>query len=109
MTSNIIKTIENRYIKKDKIKNIKIGDFVTINSIISKKLKRKQTFTGVLIAIKRKGISSTFTLRNTISKTVIDNSYKIYSNLIVNRNINESKHTFNRSKIYFFIPKKTII
>lgn len=109
MNLNLIKTIENRFIKKNMIEDIKIGNYLTIHSILSKKLKRKQTFSGIVISIKKKRLYSTLTLRNIIAKICIDRTYNLNSNMIINKEIINNDLSFKRSKIYYLIPKKTIV
>ena len=55
---NLINILDNQLIKRANIKpnfkilSLKVGDLISIRTILSKKLKRKQVFTGFCIKIR---------------------------------------------------------
>lgn len=104
MNNQIVNTIKNYYIKQNKY-NISVGDHVTVSSILSKKLKRKQIFSGIIVSIKK---NKTFTVRNIISKTFIDRTYNLNSNLLMNINIIKKNLNYKHSKLYNVYPRKPI-
>src|SRR5579885_2581539 len=66
------------------IPNFKKGDLISVRMITSKKLKRKQIFTGVCVKKKNKGICSSFTLYNVIDGVAIFKTFPMYSTMISN-------------------------
>jgi len=87
---NILNILNNKHIKQTLTKSninipkIKKGDLISIRFILSKKQKRKQTFTGTCIAYKNKGFRSSITLYNIIYKQGITRTFPIYSSMILN-------------------------
>lgn len=87
---NLINTLNQELIEQYKnrsniqIPSFKVGDLISLRIIISKKLKRKQIFTGICIARKNKGFRSTFTLYNVIYKEGVTKTFPLYSSMISN-------------------------
>lgn len=89
---NLLNTLNKEHIKqslkksKISIPEIKKGDLISIRFILSKKQKRKQTFTGICISYKNKGFRSSITLYNIIYKQGVTRTFPLYSSMILNIN-----------------------
>jgi large subunit ribosomal protein L19 len=87
---NIINTLNKEHIKQSLNKSniiipkFKKGDLISIRFILSKKQKRKQTFTGVCTSYKNKGFRSSITLYNVIYKQGVTRTFPLYSSMILN-------------------------
>lgn len=85
--------------KSDLIDKIKPGYMLSIKKLKSKSKKRKQSITGLCIALRKRGVSSSFTLRRSISGYTVDTTYFIYSPLITNIQV-VGKVNSKRAKLY---------
>ncbi len=105
MKNKLIDFVEKKYFKKD-IPILKSGYLIEIKLwIIESSKKRLQTFKGVIISVKNKGLNSSFILRKLsygegVERLFLIHSPLIYSILIV------KKFFFNKSKLYFLRKKK---
>lgn len=98
----------NKFLRKD-IPEFRVGDTVRVDyKIIEGKRERIQTFEGVVIAKKNKGISKTFTVRKISSGVGVErifpvNSPKIDKVVVIRKGkVRRSKLNFlrNRKKSY---------
>ncbi|MFI4847371.1 MAG: 50S ribosomal protein L19 [Candidatus Makana argininalis] len=98
--NNIIKKIEHKYINK-KIPLFRTGDFIKIQIYITEgNKKRIQTFEGVVIAIRNRGINSSFTIRKISNGEGVERVFEKFSNII--KKISIKKYgIINKSKLYY--------
>lgn len=61
---------------------IRVGHTLTVETISATGDKTPATFTGVCVAIRRNGISSSFTLRSVLLRVGIEQRFPIYSPLV---------------------------
>lgn len=94
--------INNKY-------NLKVGDFIEVKLYILDSDKKKiQSFLGIIISIKNKGISSSFTVRKIknnegIEKIIFFNSTLIYDIII------KYHYKVRKAKLYFLRNNYKII
>ncbi|OQM34251.1 50S ribosomal protein L19 [bacterium endosymbiont of Pedicinus badii] len=102
---NTIEKIENEY--KSKIqKNFRVGDTVNIQIwILEGDKKRIQNFEGIVIAIKKSGISTAFTVRKISHGKGVERTFPVYSP-IINKIEVKKKGFFRKSKLYFLRKNK---
>ncbi|MGK2897026.1 MAG: 50S ribosomal protein L19 [Candidatus Makana argininalis] len=98
--NNIINIIENKYINKN-IPLFRTGDYIEVKINIKEgKKKRVQNFEGVVIAIRNRGINSSFTVRKISHGEGVERVFETFSNII--RKISIKKHGIvNKSKLYY--------
>lgn len=98
---NIIKKLENKQIKENKL-TFKTGDTICVNfKIIDNKYKnKKQSFEGIVLAIKKNGLNTTCTIRKVSLGEGVEKTFFLYSptiNWIKIKKIGITK----KSKIYY--------
>ncbi|UAJ64763.1 50S ribosomal protein L19 [Candidatus Schneideria nysicola] len=97
---NIIKLIEKEYMKKD-ISFFSTGDLIEIKIWVSEgSKKRLQSFEGIVIAIRKRGINSAFTLRKISDGEGIERVFHHHSPIIEKITI-KRRGAVRRSKLYF--------
>lgn len=67
---------------RNSTERIPIGSVISVETYTSPSKTGTSTFSGVLIAIRRRGTSTSFVLRNLISKLGVEMRYNIYSPLL---------------------------
>ena len=97
--SKIIQEIETAQLKKD-IPNFKIGDTVTVQIKVKEANKeRLQTFEGVVIAKRNRGLNSSFTVRKISHGEGVERVFQTHSPIIANIKI-KRRGDVRRAKLY---------
>ena len=99
-TQNIIRNIENKFLKKE-LPVIKIGDNVKIGvKIIEGNKERVQFYEGIILAKKNSSINTTITVRKILQGIGIERIFLIHSPKIDSITIIRSSKV-RRSKLYY--------
>ncbi|MFI4853237.1 MAG: 50S ribosomal protein L19 [Candidatus Makana argininalis] len=103
--NNIINIVENKYIDK-KIPLFKTGDYIEVKIFITENNKKRiQNFEGIVIALRNRGINSSFTVRKISNGEGVERVFERYSNII--KKITIKKHGIvNKSKLYYIRHRK---
>ncbi|WMC20341.1 MAG: 50S ribosomal protein L19 [Enterobacteriaceae bacterium PSpyr] len=97
---NIIQKFEKKQIKKN-IPILKSGYFVEIETLIfENNKKKKQKFKGIIIAIKNRGLNSSFTVRKINNNEGIERVFQTHSPIIHKINIINYGYA-KKSKLYY--------
>ncbi|MCR3754864.1 MAG: 50S ribosomal subunit protein L19 [Candidatus Westeberhardia cardiocondylae] len=97
---NIIKKIEKKQMKYDKI-NFRSGDFLSVKVWVVEGMKRRlQMFEGLVIAMKNRGLNSSFTLRKISNGEGIERVFQLHSPVIFSIEIKRYGMT-RRAKLYY--------
>jgi len=97
---NFLASFEKMY-KKEIQLPIQIGDFVRIGYQITEGEKyRIQYFEGVIIAIKNRGLSRTFTLRRSVQGIGLEQIFFLHSPRLLSMTKSQ-RSQIRRSKLYF--------
>jgi large subunit ribosomal protein L19 len=100
-TELINKFVATTGIAKKKIPDIKVGQTVTVDTLIRDGDKtRIQKFTGLVIAIKGEGTNKTFTVRKISNGYGVEKILPFYSPTVVDIKIKKEEKV-RRSKLYF--------
>ncbi|BFI91143.1 50S ribosomal protein L19 [Enterobacterales bacterium endosymbiont of Anomoneura mori] len=103
---NIIQNFEKTQINKN-IPFLSTGNYVKVKLwILDEKKKRIQTFEGVIIAIKNRGLNSSFTVRKIINNEGVERVFQTHSK-IINEIIIIRKGIIRKSKLYYLRNIKT--
>ena len=105
---NLIKQIELEEIKKilstrgiSKITNFSIGDFIVVKTnIIEGNKKRIQSYEGIVISKRNRGLNSSFTVLRISSGEKIERTFQTYS-FQISSIIIKRFGDVRRSKLYF--------
>lgn len=100
---NIIETIEQEEIARlgKKIPVFAPGDTVIVNvSVVEGERKRAQAYEGVVIAIRKRGLNSAFTVRKISSGEGVERTFQTYSPLIASIEV-KRKGAVRRAKLYY--------
>ena len=102
---NPVELIQNQYMDK-KIPEFRSGDTVRVNVRIQEGDKfRIQAFEGVVIAIKKRGLQSTFTVRKVSFGYGVERIFPLYSPMI--EGIERLKRgRVRRAKLYYLRKRK---
>lgn len=105
MSTNVIKIFENKCIEKKFIPFFRPGDTLEIKTwVVEGSKKRLQSFEGIVIAIKNRGLNSSFTIRKTSQGLGIERVFQTYSPVI--NNIIIKRHgAVRKSKLYYLRNK----
>ncbi|BBA85139.1 50S ribosomal protein L19 [Candidatus Nardonella dryophthoridicola] len=88
----------NQY--KNKIIYLKSGFYVKVNFYSNLDVKKKIFFTGIIISVRNKGISSSILVRKVLNNNEgVEKMFFIYSDNIIKIDILK-KYLFNKSKLY---------
>jgi len=102
---DIIQEVEKKYRKKE-ISEFRVGDTVSVEVSISEGGKeRVQLFTGVVIAIKGKGINRTFTVRRIVQGEGVERTFPFHSPKIGDVTIKKAG-VVRRAKLYYLRERK---
>lgn len=82
------------------ISSFSTGDILSVKSVSSYSSKRRQTFVGVCIKKKNRGLRSSFTLRNMFDGEGIECSFPLYSPMLTQIQVLKKKKT-RASKLYY--------
>ncbi|WP_185870391.1 50S ribosomal protein L19 [Blattabacterium cuenoti] len=100
--NNLVKYIENKFIKKNDFPLFSSGDTVTIFFEIQEgEKKRIQSFKGVVIKKQGKGLTKTFTVRKMSGEIGIERIFILNQPNIQKIEVNK-KGKVRRAKIYYF-------
>ena len=102
---NPVELIQKRYMDKE-IPEFRSGDTVRVNVRIQEGEKfRIQAFEGVVIAVKRRGLQSTFTVRKVSFGCGVERIFPLYSPMI--EGIERLKRgRVRRAKLYYLRQRK---
>ncbi len=97
-----INMVEQKYMKDKKIPEVRVGDTLSITTVISGegKGKRLQTFKGILISDKGKGIARTLTLRRISYGEGVEKVFPVYSPNVKEIKIDQRGYV-RRAKLYY--------
>lgn len=102
---NLIDKVEQQYTNKD-VPEFRAGDTVRVNVKIREGDKlRVQAFEGVVIAIRRKGVGSTFTVRKVSSGYGVERIFPLYSPIIEDIQV-VKRGRVRRAKLYYLRERK---
>ncbi|ADD79536.1 50S ribosomal protein L19 [Candidatus Riesia pediculicola] len=105
MKNIIIQEIENSQIKKN-VTICKSGDTVEVLSWIKENdKKRLQSFEGIVISIKNKGLQSSYTIRRVSQSEGTERMFQIHSP-IVEKIIIKRLGDVRKSKLYYLRKKR---
>jgi len=103
---NLVEFVESKYLKVNELKDIKnekikVGDIIKVSySIPEGNKERIQSYEGLIIAIKNRGLGKTFTLRRSIQGIGIEQIFLLNSPKITEITKKQSSKV-RRSKLYF--------
>ena len=102
---NLVDKVEQQYTNKD-VPEFRAGDTVRVNVKIREGDKfRVQAFEGVVIAIRRKGVGSTFTVRKVSSGYGVERIFPLFSPIIENIQV-VKRGRVRRAKLYYLRERK---
>jgi len=102
---NLVDKVEQQYTNKD-VPEFRAGDTVRVNVKIREGDKlRVQAFEGVVIAIRRKGVGSTFTVRKVSSGYGVERIFPLYSPIIEAIQV-VKRGRVRRAKLYYLRERK---
>ena len=100
-----VETVGQRHVKGD-IADFKAGDTVRVNVKIKEGDKfRIQAFEGVVIAVKKNGVSSTFTVRKVSFGYGVERIFPLHSPTIESVEVTK-RGRVRRSKLYYLRERK---
>ncbi|NGX63377.1 MAG: 50S ribosomal protein L19 [Candidatus Anoxychlamydiales bacterium] len=100
MSVQLIKEFEKKYMSKNKV-NFNIGDTIRVHTkIIEGEKERIQIFTGIVIAIKGKGLSQTFSVYRSAYGCSMERVFLIHSPRVTKIEI-QRKGKVRKSKLYY--------
>lgn len=98
--SNIIKEIEAEQLKTD-LPEFSPGDTVSVQVKVKEgERERLQTFEGVVIAKRNRGLNSSFTVRKVSHGEGVERVFQTHSTMIVNVKV-KRKGKVRRAKLYY--------
>ncbi len=101
MKNKLINFIESKQIKKN-IPFFKSGYIINVLIWVKEgKKKRLQSFEGIVIAKKNRGINSSFTVRKNSNGEYIERVFQKYSPIIFDIKIKNKIKKFKKSKLYY--------
>ncbi len=102
---NLLDKVERKYMDRE-ISEFRSGDTVRVNVKIQEGDKsRIQVFEGVVIAIKRNGLSSTFTVRKVSVGYGVERIFPLYSPTIQTIEV-VKRGRVRRAKLYYLRERK---
>ena len=97
---NLVDKVEQQYTNKE-VPEFRAGDTVRVNVKIREEDKsRIQAFEGVVIAIRRRGLGSTFTVRKVSFGYGVERIFPLYSPIIETIQV-VKKGRVRRAKLYY--------
>ena len=100
MMSNIIKEIEDEQLKQD-LPEFTPGDTVSVRVRVKEgERERLQTFEGVIIAKRNRGVNSSFTVRKVSHGEGVERVFQTHSPMIVGVKV-KRKGKVRRAKLYY--------
>ena len=102
---NLVDKVEQQY-TNTKVPEFRAGDTVRVNVKIREGDKfRVQAFEGVVIAIRKKGLGSTFTVRKVSFGYGVERIFPLYSPIIENIQV-VKRGRVRRAKLYYLRERK---
>jgi len=102
---NPVELVEKKYMDR-KIPEFRPGDTVAVNVRIQEGDKfRIQVFEGVVIAVKKRGLQSTFTVRKVTAGYGVERVFPLYSPMI-ERIERKKRGRIRRAKLYYLRQRK---
>lgn len=103
---DLIKIVENEFEVNDKLPKFGAGDTITVSYKIKEGSKERiQNFRGVVIQIRGKGATKTFTVRKISGNIGVERIFPLYSPFIDGIEVN--KHGSVRRKRIFYLRERT--
>src|SRR5277367_3126442 len=100
MQNRLLQVIEDQQKKKD-VPDIQVGDTVEVHQrILEGQKERVQKFSGVIIAIKGRGLSHTITVRRIVQGEGVERVFPVHSPKISKIEITRSG-IVRRAKLYY--------
>ena len=100
MRNQLIKNIEQAYLKSD-IPQFRVGDTVDVHTrIIEGEKERIQVFSGTVIMRKGAGINETFTVRRIVNNEGVERIFPLHSPFIAKVVVRRSGET-RRAKLFY--------
>lgn len=100
---NLIQKIEQEEVERlgKKIPNFAPGDTVIVNvKVVEGERKRVQAYEGVVIAIRNRGLNSSFIVRKVSSGEGVERTFQTYSPLIASIEL-KRRGDVRRAKLYY--------
>ena len=98
---NLIRIAENAMWEKKDIPEFKAGDTITVSyKIVEGNKERVQSFRGVVIQIKGRGVTKMFTIRKISNGVGVERIFPLYSPHIDNIEVNKVG-VVRRARIYY--------
>jgi large subunit ribosomal protein L19 len=99
--SKIIQALDAEQMKDKKITEFRSGDTVVVQLKIKEgERERLQSFEGIVIAIRNRGINSSFTVRKMSHGEGVERVFQTYSPLIASVELKRTGHV-RRAKLYY--------
>lgn len=79
MSQAVIDWVEKQYLKES-IPSLRVGDTVDVKTrIVEGEKERTQTFNGVIIAVRGRGVNRSFTVRRLVGKQGVERTFMVHS------------------------------
>lgn len=96
---------EGRAVFPKKIPNPQPGDIIRISYASNlENLQMKQYFSGICMSVKRRGLGSSFVLRNVVHGVAVERGFPMYSPLIQDAEV-IGKRKVRSAKLYYLRDK----
>ncbi len=106
MFLNLIDKIEARYINKNTVK-FRAGDLLEVKIWVKEGLKKRlQSFEGIVISKRNRGINSSFTVRKNSYGEMVEKIFLIHSPIIFNIFV-KKRNFISKSKLYYLRKNNT--
>ena len=100
MRNQLVKNVEEAYLKKD-IPQFRVGDTVDVHTrIIEGEKERIQVFSGTVIMKKGAGVNETFTVRRIVNNEGVERIFPLHSPFIAKVVVRRSGET-RRAKLFY--------
>ncbi len=96
----ILANYESHYMRKD-LPLVRVGNMIKVSQyILEGDKKRVQTFSGLVIAKKNRGLGSTFTVRHSSNKGSVEKSYNLHNPTLISIDTITS-YKVRKAKLYY--------
>ena len=100
MRNQLVKNVEEAYLKKD-VPQFRVGDTVDVHTrIIEGEKERVQVFAGTVIMKKGAGVNETFTVRRIVNNEGVERIFPLHSPFIAKVVVRRSGET-RRAKLFY--------
>lgn len=93
-----------RAVMPAKVPGLRSGDVVRVAYVASAAQEKAQYFTGMCIAVKRRGLGSSFVLRNVVDGVAVERAWPTYSPLIRDAEV-LGRNKVRRNKLWYLRDK----